>query len=197
MAESTMGSKPTQGGFRPNLLMIVGGVIVLAIIALVVLNINEIINGLNNVLTFVFSPNTRVDPSKVVVCRTDSTCSTIHSFVYSLVLLLVVITGFAYTTLLERRFIAFFQNRVGPNRVGPGGFLQPAADAVKLIMKEDITPSGVSFAVWFMAPMIKVVPVLVVLAVIPLGPDIMLPWFDGKWYQVPLGLADINVGILW
>ncbi len=192
-----MGSKPTQGGFRPNLLMIVGGLIVIAIIALIVLNINGIVTGLGNALTFVFTPNTRVDPTKVVVCRDDSTCSTIHAFVYSLILLLVVITGFAYTTLLERRFIAFFQARVGPNRVGPGGFLQPAADAVKLITKEDITPSGVSFAVWFMAPMIKVVPVLVVLAVIPLGPDILLPWFDGKWYQIPLGLVDINVGILW
>ncbi len=81
----------------------------------------------------------------------------------------MVITGFAYTTLLERRFIAFFQSRVGPNRVGPLGLLQPAADAVKLITKEDITPAGASYWIWFIAPMIKAVPVLVVLAVIPLG----------------------------
>jgi NADH-quinone oxidoreductase subunit H len=117
--------------------------------------------------------------------------------VYSALLLFVVITGFAYATLLERRLIAFFQVRVGPNRVGPMGFLQPAADGLKLATKEDIVPAGAAKLIWFLAPLIKVVPTLVVLAVIPLGPDLLIPWFDGKWYQVPLSLSDINVGVLW
>lgn len=208
MAESTMNSSPSAGsggGFRIHPAMIVGVLIALLVVGAVVYDVINMVSGNGGViytvgdavLNFVFNPSRRVDPAKVVVCSTNSGCSTLHAFVYSAILLLVVITGFAYTTLLERKFIAWFQQRVGPNRVGPMGLMQPAADAVKLITKEDITPEGVSYWVWFIAPMIKAIPVLVVLAVIPLGPDIMVPWFDGLWYQVPLGLADPSVGVLY
>ncbi|MBZ0283945.1 MAG: NADH-quinone oxidoreductase subunit NuoH [Anaerolineae bacterium] len=194
-----------SGGFRVRPVLVIIGLVVLALVALLVLDVLRLLSGeggliytvSDSVLKFLFYPNQRVDPANVVICRLDSACSTTHAILYSAILLLTVITGFAYTTLLERRFIAFFQNRVGPNRVGPLGLLQPAADAVKLITKEDITPAGAFYWVWFLAPMIKAVPVLIVLAVIPLGPDLMIPWFDGKWYQVPLSLADPNVGILW
>src|SRR5690606_33134166 len=94
-------------------------------------------------------------------------------------------------------WIAFFQQRSGPNRVGPGGFLQPAADGVKLIFKEDIMPAKAYKAVYLLAPLLKVVPILIVMAVTPLGPRLTLPWFDGNWYNVPLVVADINVGVLW
>ncbi len=171
--------------------------VIVALLALVIVNINGIIAWIGGALTFLFEPSTRLGDAEIVVCRADSTCSVIHAVVFSIVLLLVFITGFAYTTLLERRFIAWFQHRVGPNRVGPLGLLQPLADAIKLIFKEDIVPAGASKAVWLLAPMIKVVPVLIVLAALPLGPDILIPWFDGRWYQVPLGVADINVGIMW
>jgi NADH-quinone oxidoreductase subunit H len=117
--------------------------------------------------------------------------------VYSLLFLFIILTGFAYTTLLERIVIARLQQRVGPNRVGPFGLLQPAADAVKLITKEDIMPAGAYKPVYLISPILKSVPTLIVLAVVPLGPDLLIPWFDGRWYQVPLGLADVNVGILW
>ncbi len=205
MAESTMDSNPRVGSRGIHPAVIVGVLIVVALVLAIVYDVVRMLSGNGGliytvgdaVLNFIFNPNRRVDPAKVVVCATNSTCSTVYSFVYSLVLLLVVITGFAYTTLLERKFIAWFQQRVGPNRVGPLGLLQPAADAVKLITKEDITPSGVSYAVWFIAPMIKAVPVLVVLAVIPLGPSILIPWFDGYWYLAPLGLADPSVGVLY
>ena len=207
MAESTMDTNPSvgSGGFRIHPAVIVGVLVALVVVAAIVYDVINMVSGNggviytvgDSVLNFIFNPSRRVDPASVVVCRTNSTCSTIHAFAYSAILLLVVITGFAYTTLLERKFIAWFQQRVGPNRVGPMGLMQPAADAVKLIMKEDITPSGASYWVWFIAPMIKAVPVLVVLAVIPLGPDLLIPWFDGKWYQIPLGLADPNVGILY
>jgi NADH-quinone oxidoreductase subunit H len=60
--------------------------------------------------------------------------------IQAFVLVLLISTGFAYLTLLERRSLARFQNRVGPNRAGPWGLLQPAADAVKLFFKEDIIP---------------------------------------------------------
>lgn len=155
-----------------------------------------ILSAGDNVLGFIFNTN-RVDPNEVVQCRTESGCSIVQSIVFSAIFLLIIITGFAYTTLLERRFIAFFQQRIGPNRVGPLGLLQPAADGVKLIFKEDIIPSGADRPIYLLAPLLKAIPTLIILAVVPLAPDWIVPWFDGRWYQVPIGLADPNVGVLW
>lgn len=132
-----------------------------------------------------------------VACETSEGCRFWQPIIFSALFLFLVVTGFAYTTLLERKFIAFFQQRVGPNRVGPGGFLQPAADGLKLIFKEDIMPAKAYKWVYLIAPMIKVVPILIVMAVTPLGPRITIPWFDGVWYNVPLVVADLNVGVLW
>lgn len=206
MAESTMNSSSTSrlSGLRIHPAIVVGVLVAIALIVLLVLDVLRLLSGQGGliytvsdaVLNFTFNPTRRVDPANVVVCKTASGCATIHAFLYGAILLFTVVTGFAYTTLLERKFIAWFQHRVGPNRVGPLGLLQPLADAVKLITKEDIVPSGASYWVWLIAPMIKAVPVLVVLAVIPLGPDLLIPWFDGKWYQVPLSLADPSVGVL-
>lgn len=149
-----------------------------------------------NVVQALFTPN-YIDPQRIVQCSTSSVCSLAWPIGFGIVFVLIIITGFAYTTLLERKFIAWFQQRVGPNRVGPLGLLQPAADAVKLIFKEDIIPDRADKVIYYLAPMLKTIPALIVLAVIPLGPRILLPWFDGYYYNVPLGLSDINVGILW
>jgi len=138
-----------------------------------------------------------VDPGLIVQCSDSAACSGFYPIVYTLIVVLVVLTGFAYTTLLERKLIAFFQQRTGPNRVGPFGLMQPLADAIKLIFKEDITPAKAYLPVYLLAPVMKAVPVLLIIAVIPLGPDILVPWFDGFWYQVPLAWADVNVGVLW
>ncbi|HVO41788.1 MAG TPA: NADH-quinone oxidoreductase subunit NuoH [Aggregatilineales bacterium] len=115
----------------------------------------------------------------------------------SALIFFVLLTGFAYTTLLERRVLSFLQQRIGPNRAGPGGLLQPLADGVKLMFKEDVTPASADKFVFWLAPVIKTIPALLVIAVIPVGPPLLLPWFDGFWYRVPLALADINVGILY
>jgi NADH-quinone oxidoreductase subunit H len=115
----------------------------------------------------------------------------------SLVLFVVLLTGFAYTTVLERRFLAFLQARVGPNRAGPYGLLQPIADGIKLIFKEDVTPARAEKVIFWAAPVIKTVPALIVLAVVPFGPEIAVPWFDGQWYRLSQGLIDVNVGVLW
>jgi NADH-quinone oxidoreductase subunit H len=72
---------------------------------------------------------------------------------------------------LERKVVAWFQVRVGPNRVGPLGAFQPLADAVKLMMKEDITPVGVDKPIYYMAPVLSIVPALLAVAVIPFGPE--------------------------
>ncbi|MBZ0302568.1 MAG: NADH-quinone oxidoreductase subunit NuoH [Anaerolineae bacterium] len=137
----------------------------------------------------------------VVQCSADSGCSVVWPIVFGAVFFFIVLTSFAYTTLLERRFIAFFQQRIGPNRVGPLGFLQPLADGIKLIFKEDLMPVGASRAVFTLAPLIKTLPVLLLFGVIPIGPEIVVPWFAPSlgdvWFRVPLGLADPNVGLLW
>lgn len=108
----------------------------------------------------------------------------LQTLALGLIIVFTVITGFAYSTLLERKVLARMQIRVGPNRAGYipipqrgkperrllGGFLQPAADAVKLFMKEDFTPSYVDPVVYWLAPMLTVAPAVFSLAVIPWGP---------------------------
>lgn len=137
------------------------------------------------------------DPYNVVLCSESAACAFWHPIVASLIIFFIVLTGFAYTTLLERKFIAFFQQRSGPNRVGPGGFLQPAADGLKLIFKEDIIPSEAYKSIYYLAPILKAVPILIVFAVLPWGPSLDIPWFNGEWYRIPLGIADVNVAVLW
>lgn len=185
-------------------------VVTLLIIGLVIVNLGAIatwigfddagnLNGREGALGMLFNPEARVQ--NLVQCEDDAGCSALWPIIFAAGFAFVIVTGFAYTTLLERRLISFFQQRVGPNRVGPGGFLQPAADGVKLVFKEDLVPEGADKWIFRIAPIIKVVPVLIVAAVIPMGPDLVLPWFAPSlgdvWFQVPQGLADPNVGVLW
>ena len=111
--------------------------------------------------------------------------------VRSAIILGGVLTAFAYVTLLERRLLARFQLRVGPNRVGPLGLLQPLADGIKLIFKESFIPAQADKFVYIVAPIISVVAALFVYAVIPIGPPV---WLFGR--EVALYVADVNVGIL-
>ena len=108
------------------------------------------------------------------------------------VLCLILLTGFAYLTLYERRALARIQVRVGPNRAGPQGLLQPIADAVKLIFKEELTPGHVYKAVFLLAPVLTVVPSLIIAAVIPLGSS-----FNLFGRTITLYVADLNVGVLY
>jgi NADH-quinone oxidoreductase subunit H len=110
----------------------------------------------------------------------------------SVFLLAAIVTGFAYLTLYERKALARIQVRVGPNRAGPGGWLQPLADAVKLIFKEELIPAEAYKIVFVLAPIITVIPALVILAVLPWGTSITL---FGR--EIPLYLTDINVGVLY
>ena len=105
----------------------------------------------------------------------------LRALIVGFIIAFAVITGFAYTTLLERKLLARLQARVGPNRAGYiplprrgggerkllAGFLQPAADAVKLFFKEDMTPAKVDLITYNLAPMLTVMPAIVILAVIP------------------------------
>ena len=157
------------------------------------------LNGREGAIGMLLNPEARVQ--NVIQCEDDAGCSALWPIIFAAGFAFVIVTGFAYTTLLERRLLAFLQHRVGPNRVGPLGFMQPAADGVKLVFKEDLLPAGADKWVFRLAPMIKVIPILMIAAVIPMGPDIVLPWFAPSlgdvWFQVPQGLIDSNVGVLW
>jgi len=110
----------------------------------------------------------------------------------SAILVFTLLFGFAYTTYYERRFLARIQVRVGPNRAGPFGLLQPVADAVKLIFKEETTPAEVYRIAFLLAPILTMVPAVVIMAVIPWGDMIMI---GGR--EISLGVTDINVGVLY
>ncbi len=110
----------------------------------------------------------------------------------SVVLVLVVLGGAAYMTWGERKLCGRFQVRYGPNRAGKFGLLQPIADAGKMFFKEEFIPATVDKVVYVLAPMMSVFAVLILLAVVPFGPDIHLL---GR--TVHLYIADVNIGILY
>ncbi len=103
-----------------------------------------------------------------------------------------LILGAAITVLVERRVSAFIQNRIGPNRVGPGGIIQPFADVAKLVMKEDIVPKSANRFIHDLAPMISIGIALSTFAIVPFGNTIEL---FGR--TVKLMIADVNIGILY
>jgi NADH-quinone oxidoreductase subunit H len=112
----------------------------------------------------------------------------------SAVLLFVILTAAAYLVFAERRLVAAFQIRMGPNRVGPFGLLQPLADVIKLITKEPAAPGGRARAVYLLAPMIAIAATLAALAVIPFnGPNDLIPY--GR--QIGYAIANVNVGVLY
>jgi NADH-quinone oxidoreductase subunit H len=120
----------------------------------------------------------------------------VESLVVPLFLIVIILVGVlttvAYLVLLERKVQAWVQVRLGPMRVGPHGVLQPVADILKLIIKEDITPVRVDKVVYTLAPIIVMVPALIAFAVIPFGAGTTI-----FGTAVPLYVADINVGLLY
>ncbi|MGB2867186.1 MAG: NADH-quinone oxidoreductase subunit NuoH [Bacteroidota bacterium] len=103
-----------------------------------------------------------------------------------------VLTGAAVCVFVERKVSAYIQNRIGPNRVGPGGWFQAIADVGKLVMKEDIVPANANKVIHDLAPVISVTVAMSTFAVIPFGNTIEL---FGQ--QIKLIVADVNVGILY
>jgi NADH-quinone oxidoreductase subunit H len=93
-----------------------------------------------------------------------------------------VMGALAYTTLVERRLMAFVQMRPGPNRVGPFGLLQPLADGLKFMFKEQVVPTQANVLLYYAAPIVSLIPALLSFSVIPFGPH--------------LQVADIGVGLL-
>ena len=102
----------------------------------------------------------------------------------TVVLFLVLLTGFAYLTWFERKLLARFHVRYGPNRAGKFGLLQPVADAVKAMFKEEIVPSHVDKPIYLVAPALALIPALIIWAVIPVA-------------KGTPAIADVGIGFLW
>ena len=97
---------------------------------------------------------------------------------------------FAVTTVLERKGLGRIQNRYGPNRVGPFGFLQPAADGIKALIKEDVVPRAADKVIHFLAPLMVVIPAFLVYAVLPIGRNMVLVDYDaGVLFFFAIGAA--------
>jgi len=115
----------------------------------------------------------------------------------TIVILLILVTAVAYVTLMERKVMAWIQMRVGPNRVGLGkfrlwGLMQPLADGLKMIFKEDIVPLQASHWLYILAPALSLIPALMTFIVIPYGSQITL--FD---HTIELHVTRMNVGLLY
>ena len=100
----------------------------------------------------------------------------------------IILPMVSYTVYAERRVSAMIQDRLGPNRVGPFGLIQPIADAVKLLLKEDFTPASVNKFYYWLAPAFAMAPSLMALAVIPFGSNL---------FGQPMVVADVDIGVLW
>src|ERR1700741_4428721 len=105
------------------------------------------------------------------------------SLVFIVAIVVPLMLAVAYLTLWERKFIGGVQIRIGPNRVGPAGLLQPVADGIKLLFKEIILPTNANKALFLLAPVLMIMPALAAWAVIPFAPELVL--------------ADINAGLLY
>jgi NADH-quinone oxidoreductase subunit H len=103
----------------------------------------------------------------------------------------VILTLAAYLVFAERRILAWVQDRKGPNRVGPFGLLQPLADLIKLLTKEDFLPDAADKWLFYLAPAMAAIPAILTFAVIPFGAPLQV-----AGHTVPLLVADLNIGLL-
>jgi NADH-quinone oxidoreductase subunit H len=115
----------------------------------------------------------------------------VSTVVKMLVMFTIYLVGVALLTLAERKISAWIQDRHGPNRVGPGGLLQPAADGLKNIMKEETIPGAVNKPLFILAPVLAFIPALLTWAVIPFGASWASPWG-----RIDMVLADLPIGFL-
>lgn len=109
-----------------------------------------------------------------------------------LLVIAVAMTGAAYLVLVERKLLGRLQQRYGPNRVGPFGLLQPLADGVKALLKEDLVPEGADRILFFVVPAVLPLATLLAFAVVPFGQDITV-----MGQKVPMVIADLDVGVLY
>jgi len=109
-----------------------------------------------------------------------------------IVVVIVILTACAYATYVERKVVAFMQQRIGPLYAGPWGLLQPLADAIKLIFKEDIVPDRAERLTYGLAPMVSFIPAMLVFGVVPFSSSFTL-----FGYKISGVISDLNIAILW
>src|SRR5215216_2309665 len=124
----------------------------------------------------------------------DTAIDIVLKFVAITVVFVVVLMVVAYTVLAERRVLGFIQGRLGPNRVGYGGILQPFADLLKFIFKEDIVPDKSTRFIYFLAPVIATMAALMTMIVYPFGPETRIPFTS---ITIPLVVARFDIGLLY
>jgi NADH-quinone oxidoreductase subunit H len=108
-----------------------------------------------------------------------------------LALFFIILTLAAYLVLAERRILAWMQDRIGPNRVGPMGLLQPLADVIKMLTKEDLVPTAADRLLFSLAPAMAAIPAILTFAVVPLGAPVTI-----LGHRVDLQVADLDVAVL-
>ena len=108
----------------------------------------------------------------------------------------VLLTNTIFLIWFERKLVAGMQSRVGPDRAGPFGILQTVADAIKLMLQEQILPVKADRAMYLLAPIVALVPSFLIFMIIPLGPKLNFE-FGGENYIVDFVGADLNVGVLY
>ncbi|MGH9968410.1 MAG: NADH-quinone oxidoreductase subunit H, partial [Pyrinomonadaceae bacterium] len=134
-------------------------------------------------MILLFAPISFIDEILLKFFSPDTVNNVVWPFIQIGLVVTIVAVWVAYATYLERKISAFMQARLGPMRVGPWGLLQPIADAIKLLTKEDFIPDKADRGIFFIAPYIAVASAFIVLAVIPFAPD---------WGVI----TDINIGLL-
>jgi len=113
------------------------------------------------------------------------------SLIKTVIAIVILLTGVAYSVWLERKVVGHIQNRWGPTRVGPFGLLQPLADGAKLLFKEDLLPPNVYKPLYIAAPMIAIICAVTSISVIPIG-----NWITIFGISTPLEITDVNIGLL-
>ena len=116
----------------------------------------------------------------------------IFALIKVLTVFTVILLAVAYMTLAERRVSAFIQDRLGPNRVGPFGLLQPIADGIKNILKEETLPATANKFFFVLAPALAIIPALITFAVVPFAAPLPTPWG-----VVDMIVADLPIGLLY
>jgi NADH-quinone oxidoreductase subunit H len=134
-------------------------------------------------ITALFAPINFIDQILLKFFSPETVNNVVWPFIQIGAVVTIVAAWVAYATYLERKISAFMQARLGPMRVGPWGLLQPIADAIKLLTKEDFIPDKADRGIFFIAPYIAVAAAFIVMAVIPFAPD---------WGVI----TDINIGLL-